>query len=255
MKPPFISPWTAGLALAATAALFCIARAAATREHAENLRLQAAVQEAEARNETQAQARLSRPQTGQIDELRLASREAARLRGALAQLRDQERERVRLAAENERLAARASNPPTAPVSATPDPAAAAQKAAATQCRNNLKRIALAARIYCEQHDKHYPADFASMSNELSTATLLFCPADTKRPPPQPPWDWPAMQPGRVSYRLAPGVPDNPSPNAITFQCPIHYYVALADGSVPTDPFVPGSQPPVAMTNNMLYMER
>jgi hypothetical protein len=110
-----------------------------------------------------------------------------------------------------------------------DPFAEARaKAKQIQCVNDLKQIALAARIWAGDNKDLAPKDFLSMSNELATPKVLVCPADTGR---KPATNWAGFTLQNVSYEmLSPGA-DDKDPEVVFARCPIHNNVALMDGSV------------------------
>lgn len=100
----------------------------------------------------------------------------------------------------------------------------------TRCQNNLKSISLAARIWSNEHSLIYPPDYASMSNELVTTSLLICPGDEGKTPAA---DFTQIDPTKnVSYEyLTPGAKEADVAAQTTFRCPVHGHVALGDGSV------------------------
>jgi hypothetical protein len=131
------------------------------------------------------------------------------------------------------------------------------KAQEISCRNNMKQIGLAFRVWAIDNDGNYPFNlstnkggmmelsargmdgfdsnaariFQAMSNELSTPKVLVCPADSKR---QPALDFQSLQPANVSYRVYSGTNVNENnPQEVLAVCPIHNHVLLSDGSVQT----------------------
>jgi prepilin-type N-terminal cleavage/methylation domain-containing protein len=84
-----------------------------------------------------------------------------------------------------------------------------------QCRNNLKNIGLAFRVFAVDHADKFPMQlprkaagtqedvasgnvfphFQALSNELSTPKILLCPADNRAPAES----WPKLANGQVSY--------------------------------------------------------
>ncbi len=105
------------------------------------------------------------------------------------------------------------------------------KAQRISCVNNLKQVALAARIYSNDHQETFPPSFVAMSNELVTPKILICPGD---PSHQPAFDWSNFsETENVSYEyLSPGAKEGAGlAHQTVFRCPIHNNVALGDGSV------------------------
>jgi hypothetical protein len=111
------------------------------------------------------------------------------------------------------------------------PALAQAKSRATSvaCMNNLKQIGLGARIYASDNNDTLPKDFLSMSNELNTPRILWCPADTSKSRVD---SWAAYSPAHVSYEfLTPGAKDRDLTRTPVFRCPIHKSICFGDGSV------------------------
>jgi hypothetical protein len=95
-------------------------------------------------------------------------------------------------------------------------AASRRYAAARNCINNLKQIGIAERIWADEHNDLYPAEFytntsggplflgtnlfgyfQAMSNELKSPQVLVCPADWERTPAT---DWVAgFKNSHISY--------------------------------------------------------
>ena len=90
-------------------------------------------------------------------------------------------------------------------------------------------MGLAVRVFALDNAEVFPKDVLEMSNELSTAKILVCPADTNR---QVATAWSEFTPANTSYEfLAPGAKDT-EPNRVLFRCRIHRgTVGLCDGSV------------------------
>lgn len=126
------------------------------------------------------------------------------------------------------------------------------------CVNNMKQIGLAARIWALDNNDQFPfnvstnkggtlelcqpgADgfdqnaiyhFRVMSNELSTARILICPADKGK---QPALDFANLQPANLSYQMRSGAElTDTNFNAVLAICPIHHTVLRCDGSVTTE---------------------
>lgn len=102
------------------------------------------------------------------------------------------------------------------------------EAHAVRCVNNLKQLALAARIWANDHNDTFPPDYLSMQAEIASPKILFCPGDPNATPVN---DWSAVGPSAPTYRyLNPGGTDL-EPEKQLLSCPIHGHIALSDGSV------------------------
>ena len=111
----------------------------------------------------------------------------------------------------------------------PGPNQPRSTATAIQCVSNMKQIGLAARLYANDHDDSFPKDFLSMSNELASPKILWCPADTSKTRAD---SWPALSPANVSYEfLVPGAKEKDVVRTPAFRCPIHRHIGFGDGSV------------------------
>jgi hypothetical protein len=98
-----------------------------------------------------------------------------------------------------------------------------------QCVNHLKQIGLAARLYANDHADYFPKDFLTMSNELASPKILWCPADSSKTRAE---TWAALSPANISYEfLVPGAKEGDVVRAPAFRCPIHRHVCFGDGSV------------------------
>jgi hypothetical protein len=121
-------------------------------------------------------------------------------------------------------------------------AKAMEKAPRVNCANNMKQIGLAMRVYSMDNNELYPTNFQSMSNELSTPKVLWCPADRNHVMAT---DWPVFYPPKhLSYDyLKPGIAASNALNKVIVRCPIHNNVLMGDGSVqmpkPGQTAVPG----------------
>lgn len=104
------------------------------------------------------------------------------------------------------------------------------KAQRINCVNNLKQIALAARIHSNENNEVFPTNFVAMSTALNTPKVLVCPADGARSRAE---SWSTfLEPDNVTYEfLLPGAQERDVANQTVFRCPIHNNVALGDGSV------------------------
>jgi hypothetical protein len=153
-----------------------------------------------------------------------------RLRAEVAQLRAQVQELGALRVENQRLQAEHSAAAAKAGAATEeDPIAVAhEKAKRAQCVNNLKQIGLAARVWANDHQEVHPADFLTMSNELSTPKILVCPSDSARKAAE---TWQNFNNANLSYEMvSPGAPTTER-DVVYVRCPFHNNVCMVDGSV------------------------
>lgn len=150
-----------------------------------------------------------RKQAGDAEPLRAQAAEAARLR-------------VQLANATQNLA-------TAESALSGVAQAKAKEEASKDCVNNMKQIALAARIWAGDHNEIFPPDFISMKDELGTPKVLFCPEDTTTIRPT---EWAQLNLSSISYRyLNPGASWENDPQKLFLTCPIHGHFGLSDGSV------------------------
>jgi len=120
-------------------------------------------------------------------------------------------------------------------------ARAKSKAMRINCVNNLKQIALAARMYSGDHKDVFPLDFRSLSNELVLPKILICPADHAHSAAA---NWVQFDPRQnATYEfLKPGIPESKALSQVIFRCPIHHNVALGDGSAQQRPPAPAGRP-------------
>lgn len=104
------------------------------------------------------------------------------------------------------------------------------RAQSAACVNNLKQVALASRIYAMDNANVNAPDFLTMSNELSTPKILFCPGNTNHPDVK---TWADFATTVSSYQfLAAGVTNSDyDPQRILTYCPTHNIFGLCDGSV------------------------
>ena len=128
------------------------------------------------------------------------------------------------------------------------------KAEEIRCANNMKMIGLSFRTWAIDHSDQFPFNvstnlggtlelcapgpdgfdknaamhFLVMSNELSTPSILVCPADKRLTA----TDWEHLRAANVTYqvRSGEGVTDA-NPQQVLAVCPIHNNVLRADGSV------------------------
>jgi hypothetical protein len=157
--------------------------------------------------------------------------EIARLKGLVNQLAADVVKLEQLRAENTKLRTQFEAPPAGFLTPEETDALAKAKAKAQSiaCINNLKQLGLSVRIWAIDNANICPPDLLSMTNEMSTPKILFCPADTGRQAAT--GGWASYTSSNCSYEyLAPSAPDN-EPFRVLFRCPIHGHVCLCDGSV------------------------
>jgi hypothetical protein len=117
--------------------------------------------------------------------------------------------------------------------------------------NNLKQIGLAAKMWELDNNDVLPRDFLSMTNELNTPKVLFCPQDKER---HPAAEWASFNATEnCSYEfLAPGATNADSePQRVLFRCKVDGNLGLADGSVQR---APKSANALAERDGKLYLE-
>jgi hypothetical protein len=134
-------------------------------------------------------------------------------------------------------------------------AKAKTKAQSIACVNNMKSLNLTFRIWagdnndqfpfhvstskggtlelCERggdgYDRNAHRHFQAMSNQLSTAKILICPADSAK---QPAASFAELQSWNVSYQVRTGSKvSEVNPQEVLIYCPVHHHVGLTDGSV------------------------
>lgn len=107
---------------------------------------------------------------------------------------------------------------------------AKEKAQSAACVNNLKQIGLAIRIWSNDRHDVNPPDFLSLSNELGTPKILFCPGNTNHPTMKT-WTDFAATVSPYEFVAAGATNADFEPQRISVRCPIHNNFALCDGSV------------------------
>jgi hypothetical protein len=218
------------------------------RQRAESEALRASAAEVEslrAENEAIHKTRTT-PSPGADEE----KRELARLRNEVAQLRKQAKEadvqRTRMAAEaaalSTQLAEARQRGQAGTKVLTPEEMQAAElakltpeqvtalktEANATRCVSNMKQIALALRIWANDHNNTFPPDLFSAKNELNTPKILFCP---DAPGGIQATDWTQLNPATISYQFLNPNGNESDPQKPLTVCPIHGHMGLSDGSV------------------------
>jgi hypothetical protein len=157
--------------------------------------------------------------------------EIARLKELASQLAVEVAQLEQLRAENAKLRTQLEATPAGYLTPEETDALAKAKAKAQSiaCINNLKQLGLSVRTWAIDNGDVSPPDLLSMTNEMSTPKILFCPADTGRQAAT--GGWASYTSSNCSYEyLAPSAPDS-EPFRVLFRCPIHGHVCLNDGSV------------------------
>jgi hypothetical protein len=228
--PSWLRRWLPGLSFAVLA-LACLGVVGRQMQQLVDLRrengsLRVQNQDLAALREANAEVQRLRGENAELNRLRESEADIQRLRNEVGQLRAQSGELAQLRMENKRLKTFKT---AAAAGAKPDFFSQARgRAGRIGCVNNLKQICLAARIWADNHNGQFPADFASMSNEMSGFKLLQCPGDNSRQI----TGWADVAAGDVSYQMfTAGLTENDNPATVVFECPLHHNVALLDGSV------------------------
>jgi hypothetical protein len=226
--PSWFRRWLPGLCYAAFA-VTCLGIIGAQANQLAELRrenesLLAQNQNLDELREANAEVQRLRNENAEVDRLRKNEADIQRLQSEIARLRAESEGLAQLRAENQRLKTAAAASPGAPRDFFADAEARAERIA---CINNLKQIGLAARIWANDHNGQYPADFMSMTNELQSWKLLQCPADKSRQV----TSWEQVAAGDVSYQIfSAGLSDRDNPSLVAFECPVHHNIGLLDGS-------------------------
>jgi hypothetical protein len=109
--------------------------------------------------------------------------------------------------------------------------AARRQAEQQNCISSMFGTLCAAKLWSEDNGGRLPPDFISMTNELSTPKILFCPSDHLH---QPIADWASLTTNNCSYEIvAPGI-YKADTNVVFLRCKIHGYVGYSDGRVLDD---------------------
>jgi hypothetical protein len=102
-----------------------------------------------------------------------------------------------------------------------------RRAQSRECMQNLKRIGLAARIWANDHNDKFPADYLTMREELQTPKILFCPAASGVIAIS---DWSQLNPAAISYTWHGATAVEAKPDSVLTSCQIHDHLGMADGS-------------------------
>jgi hypothetical protein len=165
-----------------------------------------------------------------IDPAKAEAEEIARLKNRVAGLSAEISQLEAIQRANENLRVERSAPPTLTQEEMNALAEAKAQAQSAACVNNLKQIGLAVRLWEMEHHNFNPPDFLSMSKELNTPKILFCPADTNRPPVKI-WSDFAATSSSYEYLAASAENADLEPQRVLTRCPLHNNIGLCDGSV------------------------
>ena len=156
--------------------------------------------------------------------------EIARLKALATQLAAEVAQLEQLHRENAKLRAQLAIPAAGSLTQeeTDALAKAQERAERIACINNMKQLGLAARVWALDNGDLTPPDIISMTNEMGSPKILWCPSDKGR---QAAKNWGSYTAANCSYEyLAPTAPET-EPTRVMFRCPIHGNVGLIDGSV------------------------
>ncbi len=232
--PSWTRRWLPALSFAALfltcLVVFAVQSTLLTELRRQNTNLRAQTQNLESLRHENVEIQRLRNEIQELDRLKKDNLELQRLSNEVAQLSVQLQGLQNIRAENQRL--RAANPVLrGAIGANPNDASDADtaKAESIRCRNNMKQIGLAFRIWANDNNNVFPKDFISMTNELATWKILQCPGDQSHNVSS----WADVAAGNISYQrvsIGPGA-DETHPNVVLVECPIHGHVLLCDGSV------------------------
>jgi hypothetical protein len=94
-----------------------------------------------------------------------------------------------------------------------------------RCSNQMHSVLFAATLlWPQENNGRLPCDFKSMSNELGTPKILFCPGDRLH---QSAANWALFTTNNCSYEITPGVSKGET-NRVFMRCAIHGFVGYAD---------------------------
>jgi len=166
-----------------------------------------------------------------LDQAAVYEEEIARLKAAVAEATTQVAQLEQLRAANEKLKSQLA---ALPDRLSPEESGAMdearERALSISCINNLKQFGLAVRVWGLDHNEAAPPDVLSMSDELGSPKILWCPADKSRTPAT---SFSAFTPANCSYEyLTPSAANVANePERVLSRCPIHGHIGLCDGSV------------------------
>jgi hypothetical protein len=177
----------------------------------------------------------ARESVAELKRLRAEKAEIQSLMDEISRLKKSLGGRDRLKAENDGLLKTLNLPPPS-ITASGE----IEQAHSQKCLNNLRNIALAGAIFASDNDGKLPHDFLTITNELATPKILFCPADNARAPADfNAFGWKeyidANEANNSYQMLTPDVsfarPSQTDAKRVFVRCPIHGHVALIDGEV------------------------
>ena len=99
---------------------------------------------------------------------------------------------------------------------------------AVGCRKTMSSIAIAARLWADDHQELFPNSLAMLSNEVAVTRILICPADHSR---QAASSWDNITSSNCSYEVVTPNLRGADATNIFLRCKIHGYLAFADSRV------------------------
>jgi hypothetical protein len=106
--------------------------------------------------------------------------------------------------------------------------AAKRRAESLNCASSMFATLYAAKLWSEDNGGRLPSDCISITNELSTPKILFCPSDHLH---QPMTSWVSFTTNSSSYEIvAPGI-SRTDTNVLFLRCKVHGHVGYSDGRV------------------------
>jgi hypothetical protein len=107
------------------------------------------------------------------------------------------------------------------------PPALERRADSIGCINQMVAIGMAARMWANDHQSQLPPDLLTMSNEVVSPKILFCPRDRSRRT----TDWAIFAADGGSYEVVTPALSTSDTNAIFLRCRVHGHVGFSDGTV------------------------